>query len=229
MANMKTTTLPSIITFSTFSRDGEYQRTIEIEDSFIILQVGVFPSGTFLAIGYDEKDHSPRLVMLKADGTLLKSLTIPAGDFPKSMISAADAPRHPHAIVPTELVPAGHSIGVVVQNETAFPLLEVTEGGAIRAIRHRRPKGTQIKAIVPSDRDLYVIASPEAEKGDFDGSVYRLNPENGAVLGRFELGEGRQGLDLACVHEGKFLSIDFGDGKIIPLVGSAELLSTVDR
>ena len=49
----------------TFSRDGEYRRTIEIGDAFRILQIAVFPSGTFLAFGYDTKDHSPKLAMLR--------------------------------------------------------------------------------------------------------------------------------------------------------------------
>jgi hypothetical protein len=28
---------------------------------------------------------------------------------------------------------------------------------------------------------------------------------------------------IACAHDGKFLSFDHGDGKLVPLVGTAEL------
>ena len=216
---------PQHLYILSFTRDGEYRRTIEIEDSFSILHVGVFPSGMFLALGFDQKDNSPRLVMLTPDGRLLKSLTVPADDLPQSMVSGADAPR-PHAIVPTELIPAGHSILVVVQNNTSFPILEVTEGGAIRAILPKLPKDTQIRAVAPSDRNLYVITRTEYDKRDSDGAIYELRYEDGTVLGRFELPDGRQGSELACVHDGRFLSIDFEDGRIIPLVGSAEPSST---
>jgi hypothetical protein len=27
---------------------------------------------------------------------------------------------------------------------------------------------------------------------------------------------------VACIHDGKFFSLDYGDGKITPLVGTAE-------
>jgi len=85
--------------------------------------------------------------MLKEDGTLLKYLEIPKGDVPESMVSGADAP-HPHVIAQAELVPEGRSI-LVVQNETTWPLLEVGEGGAVRAIRPKLPKGEPIEAVHP--------------------------------------------------------------------------------
>lgn len=212
---------PQHLYMLSFTRDGEYRRTIEIDDSFSILHVGAFSTGMFLALGFDKKDKSPTLVMLTADGTILKSLTAPAGDLPRSMITGPDAP-HPHAIVATELIPVGHSILMLVQNDAAFPLLEVTEGGEIRAIRPKLPSDAQITAVAPSDRNLYVITSKENDKRDVGGAIYELSPEDGAVLGRFELPDGRQGSSVACVHDGKFLSMDIEDGKIIPLVGTAE-------
>ncbi len=210
-----------------FSRAGEYQRTIEIEDAFRIQQLGVFPSGTFLAFGFDAKDHSPRLMMLKEDGTLLRSLQIPTGDAPESMVSAKDAP-HSLTISPAQLVPSGRSI-LVVQNKTAFPLLEVNEGGSIRAIRPKVPNGGQIETVIPSDRSLYVIASPETAARETAGVIYEMNSEDGAVLRRFELSDGRTATDVACVHDGKFLSIDYRDGKVVPLVGSAEPAESSQR
>jgi len=185
-----------------FTRDGEYRRTIEIEDSFSILHVGVFPSGMFLALGFDQKDKSPRLVMLTPDGRLLKSLTVPADDLPQFMVSGADAP-HPHTIVPTELIPAGHSILIVVQNNPSFPLLEVTEGGSIRAIHPKLPKDTQIRAVAPSDRNLYVIRVRDTTNATPMVLSTSCRYEDGAVLGRFELPDGRQGSEVACVHDGK--------------------------
>ncbi len=205
----------------TFSRDGEYRRTTEVEETFRIQHLGIFPSGTFLAFGFEEKDDSPKLAMLKDDGTLLKFLQISKGDVPESMVSGADAP-HPHTIAPTQLVPEGRSI-LVVQNDTTFPLLEVGEGGALRAIHPKLPKGDQIDAVIPSDRNLYIIARPGNAKRADAGVVYELSPDDGAPLRRFELSDGRRAAyEVACIHDGKFLSIDYGDGSVIPLVGSPE-------
>ncbi len=211
----------------TFSRDGEYRRTVEVGDAFRILQIAVFPSGTFLAFGYDAKDHSPKLAMLKEDGALLKFLEIPKGDAPESMVSGADA-RRPHAIAPAELVPEGRSI-LVVQKETTFPLLEVNEGGAVRAIHPKLPRGEQIEAAIPADQNLYVIAGEETGTGRSGETIYEMSPVDGAVLRRLVLSDGRTPSDLACVHDGKLLSIDYGDGKVVPLIGSAELATSTDQ
>jgi hypothetical protein len=54
-----------------FDRDGNYQKKIEVEDNFQIYKIGLFPSGNYLAYGFDKQDHSPKLAMLEDDGTLL--------------------------------------------------------------------------------------------------------------------------------------------------------------
>lgn len=202
-----------------FSRDGQYKRTVEIDDAFSIQNVGVFPSGIILAFGFDKSDYSPKLAMLKQDGTLLKFLEIPKGDAPDSMVGGRDSPRR-GVLAPSELVPDGHSI-FIVQNKTTFPVLEVNEGGTIRAIHPKLPKGEQMEAAIPSDRSLYVIASPETTERGSAGVIYEVNPEDGSLLRRFELTAGRAS-EVACIHEGKFLSLDHRDGKVVPLLGSAE-------
>jgi hypothetical protein len=206
-----------------FDRNGEFQRTIEPESSFRIQWIGVFSSGTFLAFGYDEKDRSPRLAMLKQDGTLLKSLEIPKGDAPEKLGTQLG---RGWAMSPSELVPEGHAI-LVVQNKTTYPLLEISQGGAIRAIHPRLPKGERIEYVIPADQNLYVIAGQDDASGHSAEVIYELNAEDGTVLKRFELTEGRTPADgVACVHEGKFLSIDYGDGQVVPLVGTPEPVTT---
>jgi hypothetical protein len=211
----------------TFSREGEYKRTVEIDDAFSIQHVGVFPSGTLLAFGFDKSDHSPKLAMLKEDGTLLKFLEIPKGDAPVSMVGGNDSPQR-GVIAQSELVPEGRSI-LIVQNKTTFPVLEVGEGGAIRAIYPKLLKGEQIEAAIPSDRGLYVIVSPETKERGFAGVTYEVNPEDGSLMKRFELTSDHRPSDVACVHEGKFLSLDYGDSEVVPLIGSAEPANAVQQ
>jgi hypothetical protein len=203
-----------------FSRDGKYKRTLEIDDAFSIQHVGVFPSGILLAFGFDKSDHSPKLAMLKEDGTLLKFLELPKGDAPGSMVGGSDSP-HRGVIAQSELVPEDRSI-LIVQDKTTFPVLEVSEGGTIRVIHPKLLKGEQIEAAIPSDRSLYVIASPETAERGSAGVIYEVNPEDGSLLRRFELTAGRAASDVACIHEENFLSLDYRDGKVVPLLGSAE-------
>jgi hypothetical protein len=204
-----------------FSREGEFKASIEIEDSFRIQHLAEFPSGTFLVFGLDRNDHSAKLVMLKPDGTWLRSLEIPKGDTPAPMVSGKDGPRR-SVTAASELIPEGRSI-VVVQNRTGFPLLEVSEGGAIREIHPKLAKNEQIESLIPADQNLYVVASEETVSNGRQEHIYEVSPEDGTVLRRIELGDGRGVSDaVACVHEGKFLSIDFRNGQVVPLVGTAE-------
>jgi len=201
-----------------FSRDGEYKKTIETDIPIEIQHIGVFPSGTFLAFGYDEKDHSPKLEMLKDDGTLMRTLQISKNDVPESLFGTKDGSGRGPAvyIMPVQLMPEEHSI-LVVQNKTAFPLLEVSEAGEIRAIHPELPKETQIEGLIASDQNLYARVNPKDE-----GSIYELNAHDGTVVRRFELSDGRAASGVACVHDGKFLSFEHSDGKLVPLIGTAE-------
>jgi len=101
--------------------------------------------------------------------------------------------------------------------KTTFPLLEVNEAGAIRAIQPKLPNGVQISMLVPSDENLYARVNEIR-----DGSIYELNAQDGAVLRRLQVGDNESGADVACVHDEKFLSFQHSDGKLVPLIGAAE-------
>jgi hypothetical protein len=202
----------------TFGRDGNYRKTTEVDVAFEMTQIGVFPSGSFLAFGYGEKDHSPQLAMLKSDGTLLRPLQIPKGDAPESMFGTKDGSGKGAAvyIAATQFAPEGDSI-LVVQDKTTFPLFEVNAGGAITAIPVKLPRGTQIEGLIASDQNVYARVNPATE-----GSIYEIDGNEGRVVRRFELSDGRTASGVGCVHDGKFLSFEHGEGKLVPLIGTAE-------
>ena len=215
---------PKHLYIVSFTREGEYKRTTEIEDEFQIQRLGEFPSGAFLAFGLNAKDSSPELELLKEDGTLLKSLQTPKGAMPESLLPAKDSP-HPLRVSPTQFVAAGHSIRLVLNN-TTFPVLEINESGAIRAIQPKLPAGEEIEYIIPSDTNLYVIGASGPPTKRTGGLIYEVNPEDGTLLRRFDVGGEWTASNVACVHDGKFLSIDYGEGKVVPLVGSPELATS---
>lgn len=199
-----------------FDRKGNYQRTVQIDDSLAVQRVGVFPSGTFLAFGFDKEDRSPKITMLKDDGTILKLLEISKNDAPTSMFGTADANgKGPDVFIrPVQLVPYGDSI-VVVLNKSKFPLLEVSETGVIRAIKPKLPDGIQINLLIPSDENLYALVNDKS-----DGPVYEVSEKDGGIVRRFQV-ENSAG-DVACVHRGKFVAFSHGEGKLVPLIGTAE-------
>jgi len=204
-----------------FSREGEYKRATPVADEFSILKIGMFPSGTLLAFGYDRKDHGPRLVMLKEDGTLLKSLEIPKSDAPASMVSDSNAP-HPHSIAMSQMVSSDHTI-IIYQTEGDYPLLEISEGGNVRAVRPLLPNGEQTESLIPADKNIYMVARSDRQKGNSDAIIYEVSPSDGALIRSFKLGDGPKTPDsVACINDGKFLSIDYGNGKVVPLIGTAE-------
>jgi hypothetical protein len=202
-----------------FDRQGNYDKTIEIEDEFHVTLLGLFPSGMFLAYGMDRTDHSPKLAMLKDDGRILKFLELSKGDAPESATGTKDASNKGPSVyvAPAQFAGQGHFI-YLAQNKTSYPLLEINEAGGIRAIKPKRPSATEIETIVPSDEGLYVRL-----KDVRDGAIYELNSQDGSVLRRFRVGESESGADVACVHDRKFLSFEHSSGRLVPLIGTAEL------
>jgi hypothetical protein len=200
-----------------FDREGKFQEAVQIDEAFQIVKLSVFPSGTFLAYGYDKSDQSPKLAMLKDDGKLIKFLEIPPGDAPESALTSAPSDKGSSfsRIAPVQFVPSGRNI-IVVQNKTSFPLLEVNEAGAIRAIRADLPNEAQINTLIPSDNNLYA----RVNEGSV-GTIYELNTRDGSVLRKFRMAEGGTA-NIACVHERKFLSFETWQGKLLPLFGSMD-------
>jgi hypothetical protein len=203
-----------------FDREGNYKKKlqIQIDDTFAIQRIGVFPSGTFLALGFDTQDHSPRLALLQDDARFLRFLEMRKRDAPETMFGMNDSSGKGVvvSIVPSQFVPHGDSI-IVIQNNSKYPLLEVNEAGAIRKIKPILPEGVKVDALIPSDEGLYAQANETRDR-----LIYELNPQDGRVLRRLQIDESDTGVSVACVHEGKFLSFEHGDGRLIPLIGTAE-------
>jgi hypothetical protein len=198
-----------------FDREGNYKRKVQIDDSFAVQRVGVFPSGAFLAFGFDKTDRSPRLTMLNEDGTLRRIEAIPKNSAPPSVFGTRDGTGKPAFFPnPVQLVPNNDSI-IVVQPK--FPLLAVNESGAIRSITPKLPDGKQVKMLIASDANLFALINDIS-----DGSIYELNPQDGNILRRFRIENDTPGTDVACVHDAKFLSFTQGGGRLVPLIGTAK-------
>ncbi len=201
-----------------FDRDGNYEKKVQVEDNFQIHKIGLFPSGTYLAYGSDKQDHSPKLAMLKDDGTLLKYLEVPKKDIPEAAVGTLDGKgKGPAAyIAPVQFMGQDHSI-YVVQNKTDFPILEVSEAGAIREIHPKLPAGSQVRMLVASDNNLYAQVGEMADR-----TIYEIDSRSGDALKHLQVSENQPTASVACVNGDKFLSFRDIQGKLVPLIGTAE-------
>ena len=82
--------------------------------------------------------------------------------------------------MPWQLVPQGQAV-LILQGNSNFPLLEVNEAGAIKAIHLQLPKNLHIKALIWSDRGLYAILGPAGNDPVAEGAIYEISQVDGAL------------------------------------------------
>lgn len=202
-----------------FERSGERRDAIRIEDGFRASQIGVFPSGNFLVYGFDEASHAPRLALFGNGGALLKDLRLQSGMMPESALMRGPGDKTAALYVsPRQLVPH-HDAIMILQSKTKFPLLEVRESGAIRAIRPKLPEGVQVASLIPSDGNLFALVNDKKT-----ALIYELDTQTGAILRRFQEASTERGVHVACVYEGSFLAFKYGSQNGNPL---NQLIGTV--
>lgn len=208
----------------TFDREGNYKKTVQVDAGFRPMRVGIFSTGMFLAYGFDESDHSAKLALLKEDGSLLKFLELPAGSSPDSAMSdGSGKQRGASQLNPVQFVRDGDAI-VIVQNKTNLPLVEVNEAGALRVIRPKLRSDLQISMLIPGDPG-HLLARVGGKE---EGSVYEVSSSDGSILRRFLLGREWMGGQVACMHEGKFLSFDQAGGVLAPVIGTPALFENAE-
>jgi len=196
-----------------FDRSGQFTGRVEIDDSFAVQRVGVFPSGDFLIYGFDKQNHAPKLAMLRSDGTLMRMLEIPKNSAPNSVFTSQTKNGPTIFIRPVQFVSSDHSI-LVVQHGTRYPLLEVNEAGVVRAIRPRLPREAEIESLIPSDHNLFLQTG-----GSSHSTVYEINKQDGRVVRKVQL---QSQYSVGCVHDNNFLSFERKKGEFLLVVGTAE-------
>jgi len=83
-----------------------------------------------------------------------------------------------------------------------------------------------VDMLIPSDEGLYASVGLGVEEGptSLHEAIYQINPHDGSVVARFEMSKDDAAGRVACVHDKKFLSFEHGEGKLIRLIGTAELV-----
>ncbi len=205
-----------------FDRKAEYKETIELDLPFAALRIGIFPSGNFLVVGFDQFRRAPQLVILREDGTLLRLLDFPRrysvqGNESKSQERAWS--RLPAGGATTfvlsgaQLVSSGRSLLLVVPRTTA--VLEVTEGGEVSRHPLSIPQGFALDSFIPSGSGWYVSLRKTSGDGNQSSPVamhelppaviYEFNPQDGTPVRKII--PVHTDAHVACQHEGEFLAL----------------------
>ena len=216
-----------------FDSDGSYKGAIKLDLPFVPKKLSGFKSGNFLAAGLDAQ-HVPHVALLDARGQWLRDI-----DFPKEKQEAAEktseralgttAPPDFASMILSELTSFFPYQGNVlyVRGRTGAPIYEVRAGGDASPVKIKAPDGYSVEYLLPSDRNWFVVST---EQGKFTGAksrIYEVNPSTGEVIARYlaegagqakSITEGES--DLACFHEGEFVSVRHQDGKLTVLHGT---------
>jgi len=207
-----------------FDRKGELKSTVEIDREVRVFHVGVFPSGNFLVYGFDDAKE-PRFSILDSSGALLESFQLERNLTRKSALDTGPDPKGLKVYVaPVQFVPFGESI-IAVQPQTELPLLQFSDGGAVTVIRPNLNPGARIRELIPSDeKNLFVRVDDGKSRW-----IYEIDPDDGKAARRFRITDNQGDANVACVHEGQFLSFEHEEqGKtlvLVPLIGTPERIT----
>ena len=216
-----------------FDSDGSYKGALKLDLPFRPTRLSGFSSGNFLTTGFDET-KAFHVALLDPRGQLLRYI-----EFPKEKQEAAektyaralgvDASPDFAPIWLSELAslfPYRDSV-LYVRSRTGAPIYEITAGGEAQAVKIRASEGYSVDYFLPSDSNWFVVST---EQGKFSGAkslIYEVNPSSGEFLRRYlaegagqtkSISEGQS--DLACVHDGQFVSVRHQDGKLTVLHGT---------
>ncbi len=219
-----------------YDRSGHFKQMIQLDNSFSIQSLGVFSGGSFLAYGFDSASRSPRLGLVKEDGTLLQYLQLPDDYLPPDLKKAQEEQKHSSSTAPmilgqVQFVSSATNI-IVGSTWSHGPLLEVSEAGAIRAIPIALSKDEVIGSVLASETALYVRTIPASaspflnqqppkEMPARKDAFYEISREDGTILKRLEVA-GKPGPNISCAHDKDFIGFTWSGNNLALLIGTAE-------
>lgn len=218
---------------ATFSLDGTYKARVEVDDTVIPDHIGVFGSGVFVVLGYDQQRTKPILALLKADGSLLRflDLTQDFNDWADS-VNTANIHRDPNAPPPitkhfflspmTQFLPF-HDNLLMVEVGSILPILELRDSGAMRPINLKIPDKHVIETLIPSQDHLYVRSTAGLHMTNSswttDSSILEVDPKEGQIVRRLRI-VGATADEIACYVSSQFVALRLDEkGRLVRMTG----------
>jgi len=212
-----------------FDRDGQYRGSTKLDHQLRVMQLGVFPSGTFAVAGVDET-KTPRVALLSSSGVLIKFLDLGKDitDKPKSATSsfstAIGADASPDVIAMfAQFYRSGDKL-LLVRSITTTPVFEIRDSGEVHAIRVQALPGHAVDHMIPSDGNWLIDFGAAATKGisQREHVLYEVTSDTGERLHTYRVAADHERAYLSCRHGGNFSAIEQRDGRLTLLRGSAE-------
>jgi hypothetical protein len=119
---------------------------------------------------------------------------------------------------------AGIDAGFV---RTGAPIYAINAGGQAHPVKIKSPEGYSVDYMIPSDRNWFVAFAESGKDFQAKSIVGELSPSSGELLARYlveeaghtkEFAEGQS--EVACFHEGEFISVYRQAGKFTVLHGT---------
>ena len=216
-----------------FDSDGSYKGASKLDLPFRPTRLSGFASGSFLTTGFDE-NKMLRIALLDSRGQLLRYI-----EFPKEKQEPAEKTvERSLGLAASPEVAAMTLSGLVsffpyqgnvlyVRGRSGAPIYEISAGGEAKSLKIKAPEAYSVEYLLPSDRNWFVVYAELGEYTNAKSVIYEVNPSSGEFLGRYmaegsgrakAISEGQS--DLACVHEGEFISIRHQDAKLTVLRGT---------
>jgi hypothetical protein len=216
-----------------FDPDGSYQGASKLDLPFRPTRLSGFMSGSFLTAGSDE-NQILRVALLDSGGQWLRYI-----EFPKEKQEASEKTverslgltASPDMALMTlsglaSFFPYQGNV-LYVRGRSGAPIYEISAGGEAQAVKIKAPEGYAVEYFLPSDRNWFVVSTEQGKYTDAKSVIYEVNPSSGELMRRYlaegagqtkQASEGQS--DLACVHEGEFISVRHQDGKLTVLHGT---------
>jgi len=218
-----------------FDADGSYKGALKLDLALRPVRLSGFPSGNFLVAGPDG-NHILRVALLGSGGQLLRYIELPKEKDGKweeaeQAVTKSAAENTPPEIIAywlaseTSFLP--YQSGVLyVRGHTGALIYEINAGGEAHAVKIKSRDGYSVEYMLPSDRNWFVVSTESGQNRHAKSVLDELNPSSGELLARYlvegvghtkVVAEGQS--DVACFHEGQFVSVRHQGGKLTVLHG----------
>ena len=221
-----------------FDADGSYKGALKLDLPFSPKQLSGFASGNFLVAGIDA-GFVLHLALLDPSGQLVRNIEFAKNtEFVKEEQGAAEKTvmRSSDEESPEvagwmryswiSFLPHQNDV-LYVRGRTGAPIHEINPGGEAHPVKIKSPEGYSVDHMIPSDRNWFVVFAESGKDVPARSVVDELSPSSGELLAHYLVEEAEQTKefaggqsDLACFHEGEFVSVYRQAGKFTVLHGT---------
>ena len=224
-----------------YDRKGALQKAVRLpEDGLQVITMGLYESGNLLAIGADDHDHSARLLVIDANGEIVREIKLFDEDYnlrknaKEDQMLSGIMQNNSGALGMMQIIPHGQNL-LLVPVFTRQPIIEVNEHGTVRVYPLQVPDGFFLGLPLSIGKRGWVF---ETSGGGFTepkenerppvafaikpGPVLVFDPSDGSVLRKIEKSADNSNAELICEHEGEYtaLTTDPADGSLEVLKAS---------